>query len=148
MTTPAVAARWMLDGKTSLLDWLALTWSLGWTARPSRSVARVAITSLAFMLLLVPEPVWNTSIGNWSSSLPAATSSAAARIASAMSASMIPISPFTCAAAALIAPSAAMCAGARPCPEIGKFSTARCVVARHLASRGTRTSPIESCSTR
>ena len=78
MTTPAVAARWMLDGKTSLLDWLALTSSLGWTARPSRSVASVAMTSLAFMLLLVPEPVWNTSIGKWSSSLPAATSSAAA----------------------------------------------------------------------
>ena len=104
MTTPAVAARWMLDGKTSLLDWLALTSSLGWTARPSRSVASVAITSLAFMLLLVPEPVWNTSIGKWSSSLPAATSSAAAAIASATSAARIPISPLTCAAAALIAP--------------------------------------------
>ena len=31
-----------------------------------------------FMLLLVPEPVWNTSIGNWASWSPRATSSAAA----------------------------------------------------------------------
>ena len=30
---------------------------------PAYCVARCAITSLAFMLLLVPEPVWNTSIG-------------------------------------------------------------------------------------
>ena len=33
-------------------------------------------------------------------------------------------------------------------PEIGKFSTARWVWAPHLASTGTRTSPIESCSIR
>ena len=33
-------------------------------------------------------------------------------------------------------------------PEIGKFSTARWVCARHLARAGTRTSPIESCSMR
>ena len=57
-TTASVAARWMLDGKTSLLDWLAFTWSFGWTGRPSRSAAREAMTSLAFMFELVPEPVW------------------------------------------------------------------------------------------
>ena len=33
-------------------------------------------------------------------------------------------------------------------PEIGKFSTARCVWACHLAALGTRTSPMESCSMR
>ena len=33
-------------------------------------MARLAITSLAFMLLDVPEPVWKTSIGNSPSSLP------------------------------------------------------------------------------
>ena len=33
----------------------ALTWSLGWTSTPSRW-ARVATTSLTFMLVLVPEP--------------------------------------------------------------------------------------------
>ena len=36
-----------------------LTSSLGWMPSP----ARFAITSLAFMLEDVPEPVWNTSIG-------------------------------------------------------------------------------------
>src|SRR5262249_19455529 len=36
----------------------------------------------------------------------------------------------------------------RRVPEIGKFSTARCVLAPHFAHSGTRTSPIESCSTR
>ena len=60
----SVAATWIEVGNVSLLDWLALTWSLGWTSRPSARVARVAITSLAFMLLDVPEPVWKTSIGN------------------------------------------------------------------------------------
>ena len=34
----------------------------------SRSAAaRDAMTSLTFMLVDVPEPVWKTSIGNWSS---------------------------------------------------------------------------------
>ena len=37
--------------------------SLGCTGRPSRLVARMAITSFAFMLLEVPDPVWNTSMG-------------------------------------------------------------------------------------
>ena len=33
----------------------------------------MASTSFAFMLVLVPEPVWNTSIGNWSSCTPLRT---------------------------------------------------------------------------
>ena len=44
-----------------------LTWSLACTASP----ASRAITSLAFMFVEVPEPVWNTSIGNCASCLPA-----------------------------------------------------------------------------
>ena len=60
-------ARWMADGNTSLDDCDALTWSFGWTGEPSRSVASEAITSFMFMFDDVPEPVWNTSIGNWSS---------------------------------------------------------------------------------
>ena len=56
-----------------------LTWSLGWAPSP----ARLAITSLAFMFDEVPEPVWKTSIGNWSSNSPAATRSAAAAMRSA-----------------------------------------------------------------
>ena len=73
------AARCTADGNTSFDDWPMLTWSLGWAPSP----ARLAITSLAFMLVEVPEPVWNTSIGNWSSNSPAATRSAAAAIRSA-----------------------------------------------------------------
>ena len=104
---------------------------------PRRSVARVAITSLAFMLLLVPEPVWNTSIRNSSSaSRRHLFSGGADRLGHVRFG--IPSSPFTCAAAALITPSAAMCAGSSPCPEMGKFSTARWVVARHLAWRAGR----------
>ena len=44
-----------------------LTSSFGCTSSP----ASVAITSFAFMFDEVPEPVWKTSIGNWSSSSPA-----------------------------------------------------------------------------
>ncbi len=47
--------------------------------------AILAITSLVFMFELVPEPVWNTSMGNWSSCRPSAISPAAAMIASAFS---------------------------------------------------------------
>jgi len=36
------------------------TWSLGCAPSP----ARFAMTSLAFMFVEVPEPVWKTSIGN------------------------------------------------------------------------------------
>jgi hypothetical protein len=135
-------------GNTSLLDWLALTWSLGCTSRPSERVARVAITSLVFMFDDVPDPVWNTSIGNSPSWAPDATASAASTIASAVSWSSTPSSAFALAHAALIVASARMCADSSGVPEIGKFSTARCVCARHSASRGTRTSPIVSCSMR
>ena len=78
-----------------------LTWSLGCAPSP----ARLAITSLAFMFEEVPEPVWKTSTGNWSSCSPAATASPAAAIRSARSASRIPSSPLTVAAAAFRRPS-------------------------------------------
>ena len=58
-----------------------LTWSLGWAPSP----ARLAITSLAFMFEEVPEPVWKTSTGNWSSCSPSATALPAAAIRSARS---------------------------------------------------------------
>ena len=50
-----------------------LTWSLAWI----RSPARLAMTSLAFMFVEVPEPVWKTSIGNCPSWAPEAISLAA-----------------------------------------------------------------------
>src|SRR3954447_22102817 len=69
-------------------------------------------------------------------------------MALAISAEMTPSSALTVAAAALIRASASMWPRSIGCPEIGKFSTARWVCARHLARAGTRTSPIESCSIR
>ena len=53
-TIAPVAATWMADGKTSLDDCEAFTWSFGCTGLPRASVARVAMTSLVFMLLDVP----------------------------------------------------------------------------------------------
>ena len=69
-------------GKVSLLDWLALTWSLGWTRTPVRSASE-ASTSFMFMLLLVPEPVWYTSSGKWSWCAPWMISSVATVMACA-----------------------------------------------------------------
>jgi hypothetical protein len=52
----------------SFEDWLRLTSSFGWTSRapsapPRISVARFAITSLAFMFVWVPLPVCHTTRG-------------------------------------------------------------------------------------
>ncbi len=100
------------------------------------------------MFELVPEPVWNTSIGNWSSCRPSAISPAAAMMASAFSAASRPRSLLTCAQAAFSRPSARIWVRSSPRKEIGKFSTARWVCARHRALTGTRTSPMVSCSMR
>jgi hypothetical protein len=127
----------MLDGNTSLLDWLAFTWSFGWICRPRRSLASVASTSFMFMLLLVPDPVWNTSIGNSPFHRPDATSAAAADMASATSSSTTPSSALTAAAAALIRARAAIWAASSGVPLMGKFSTARWVCARYFAAFGT-----------
>ena len=116
----STAARCTADGNTSFDDWPMFTWSLGWTPSP----ARFAITSLAFMFEEVPEPVWKTSIGNWSSCSPSATSSPARAIRSASSASSRPSSAFTRAAAALIRPSQRTTGVGTCSPETGKFSTA------------------------
>ncbi len=119
MISPS-AARWTADGKTSFDDCPRLTSSFACTSSP----ARVAITSLAFMFEEVPEPVWKTSIGNWSSSSPAATRSAAAAIRCALSASRRPSSPFTRAAAALMRPSQRATGAGMGSPETGKLPTA------------------------
>ncbi len=121
-TSPS-AARWTADGNTSLEDWPMLTWSLGWAGSP----AMLAITSLAFMFDEVPEPVWKTSIGNWSSCSPSATASPAAAIRSPRSASSCPSSALTRAAAALRRPSQRITGTGTGCPDTGKFSTALAV---------------------
>ncbi len=115
------AARWTADGKTSLEDWPKLTSSLAWAPE------RAAITSLAFMFEEVPEPVWKTSIGNWSSYLPAATSSAARAIFFALALGISPSSPLTRAAAPLMRPSQWITGSGTSSPETGKLSTALAV---------------------
>ncbi len=143
----STAARWTAEGKTSFDDWPMFTWSLAWASSP----ARLAITSLAFMLVEVPEPVWKTSIGNWSSCSPSATSSPARAIRSASSVSSRPSSPFTRAAAALIRPSQCTTGAGTRSPETGKFSIAlpvsgpqsSCAVAMSMEAIGRK-----SCSAR
>ena len=63
----------MAAGTVSFEDCDALTWSLGCTSRPSDADARLASTSLTFMFVDVPDPVWKTSMGNCSSCSPAST---------------------------------------------------------------------------
>ena len=97
-----------------------LTSSFACTSSP----ARVAITSFAFMFDEVPEPVWKTSIGNWSSSSPFAIRSAAAAIRRAFSSSSSPSSALTRAAAALIRPSQRATGVGIGSPETGKLAIA------------------------
>ena len=139
---------WIAVGITSFDDCPMFTWSFGCTLRPDARVARFAMTSFAFMLLLVPEPVWNTSIGKCTSCSPAATAVAAAAIAFASPFFMWPSVAFAEAHAPLIRPSARMNSRGIGMPEIGKFCTARCVVAPYSASAGTCSSPMLSFSMR
>ena len=87
------------------------------------------MTSLAFMFVDVPEPVWYTSIGNASSCAPSATACAASAMAAATSRGRTPRSAFVSAAARLTSARARMNPRGIGWPEIGKFMTARCVVA-------------------
>ena len=76
------AAMCIAVGNVSLDDWDMFTWSLGWHSfSPSISLARLAMTSLAFMLDWVPLPVCHTTSGKWSFRLPDMTSSHAWHIA-------------------------------------------------------------------
>ena len=73
----------MTVGNTSFDDCERLTSSFGWTgflepiAPPGSSIARLEMTSLAFMFDCVPLPVCQTTSGKCASSLPSMTSSAA-----------------------------------------------------------------------
>jgi hypothetical protein len=146
--TSSAAAMWMADGIESLLLWLMLTWSFACTGEPSALVASRAITSFAFMFELVPEPVWNTSIGKCSSCMPFAISSALDSMAAAMSSGNRPKPRFVRAAAHFTSASARTNAGGMRKPLIGKLFTARCVCAPHNADAGTCSSPMLSRSTR
>ena len=85
------------------------------------------MTSFAFMFEEVPEPVWKTSIGNWSSNSPAAMRSPAAAMRSASPGSRSPRSALVRAAAALMRPSQWTTGAGIGCPETGKLETALAV---------------------
>ena len=113
-----------------------------WTTAPcsrGRSGARrrpraCAMTSFAFMFEDVPEPVWKTSIGNCSSCVPCAISSAAAAIRSARSPSSRPSSALVRAAAPLMRPSQRTTGTGTRSPDTGKFATAFVVSPPHSCS--------------
>ena len=126
MRSASTAATLIAVGKTSLEDWPRFTSSLGWTRRPSPrgppriSLARLASTSFAFMLVWVPLPVCQTMSGNSRSCWPASTSSAAATMAWPFFGSSFFRSMFTSAAAFLTRASAWMSARGMRSPEILK----------------------------
>ena len=107
---PSSAATWMAVGITSLDDCPMFTASFGWMGDlPPRtpvsiSLATPAITSLVFMFVEVPLPVWKTSTTNCASSRPSATACAAWTIGSPCEGSSSPRSMLTCAAAFLMRP--------------------------------------------
>ena len=132
-----------------------LTASLGWTGdlpprTPllNRSLAIPAITSLVFMLVEVPLPVWKISRTNWSSCWPSATACAAWTIASPSSGGSSFRSMLTCAAAFLISPIARRNGRGNRSGLIWKFSTARCVWAPYRPRPGPPSPPSSLFSVR
>ena len=120
--------------KVSLLDWLALTSLFGCSGAldprspPSSSLPRLAMTSFTLALVWVPEPVWNTTSGNSSSSSPAMICRATAMIVSAFSRDSTPKSRFAIAAASLTWAMARITSSGIRSP-IRKFCRLRCVCA-------------------
>ena len=131
-----------------------LQWSFGCTGSfdpmtpPKISMARFAITSLAFILDCVPEPVCQTTSGKLSSNLPATTSDAAWMMASPNSLGSLPLSILACAQACLITPNARTIAIGCFSQPIGKFMMLRCVCAPQYFSEGTSNGPKLSVSVR
>ena len=137
-------------------DWPRFTSSFGWTGllpprpAPASSLARAAMTSLAFMLVCVPEPVWKTTSGNSSSRAPSATSWAARAMSSALSCGSSPSSALARAAAILSTPKARISGRVKRkrSTPMGKCSIERWVCAPQYLAAGTRTSPMLSVSMR
>ena len=131
-----------------------LTWSLGCTgffdpiSPPSISMARLEITSLAFMFDWVPEPVCQTTSGKCSSSLPSATSCAAFTMASPSVLSSRPSAMLVSAAARFTMPSArTMGSGWRSQPIL-KLPSERWACAPQYLSAATSIGPKVSVSVR
>ena len=145
------AAMCMAVGKVSLELWLMLTSSFGWRSfLPAIWFPRLAMTSLAFMLLCVPLPVCQTTNGNSSTSFKDMTSSQACDIASSFSWVILSGTSFALAWAAAFfrIPNAwiiSLGIVSTPTP-ISKFWWLLCVCAPQSLSAGTLTSPMESCS--
>ncbi len=150
---PSTAAILMAVGKVSFEDWLILISSLGCSSfLPAISLPRLAMTSLAFMLDWVPEPVCHTTSGKCSLREPLMTSSQAWEMAASFSS--VIFSGFrewlAMAAAFFSTPKAWVISRgmvSMPTP-IRKFSWERSVCAPQYLSAGTLTSPMESCSMR
>ena len=92
-------------------------------------MARLAMTSLAFMLSEVPAPAWKTSTTNCSRQRPSTTSCAAWMMACPRRGSSSPRARLASAAARLTRAMARIISGCASRPLMGKFSTARAVCA-------------------
>ena len=137
-TTASVAATWIEVGKVSLLDWLALTWSLGCTSTPAARGERGEHLVDVHVGAGARAGLEDVDAGTASSCSPAATSlGRRARSRRPARASRTPSSPLTRGRGGLDQRQRVDRArGSSGVPLIGKFSTARWVCARHRASRG------------
>ena len=132
-TISSAAAMCMAVGNVSFDDCDMLTWSLGWMGflepmtPPLNSMARLEMTSLAFMLVWVPLPVCQMRSGNWSSREPLATSPAACSMSPASVSSSLPRSRLTAADAALRTPKALMSGLGIVSIPMSKWCSDRCV---------------------
>ncbi len=153
-STTSTAAMCIMVGKLSLEDWPRFTWSLGCTGFrlpsgcPSIWLARLAITSLAFMLVWVPLPVCQTGSGNSSSRSLAAISSAALAIVSARSAGSSPKRALAAAQADLCNPTARIRPGGKRSVPMRNKRRARSVCGPHRRSAGMSMVPSASVSVR
>ena len=110
-------------------------------------MAMLAMTSFAFILLWVPEPVCHMDSGQCSLYLPATTSLAAVIIRFPILGSNLFCFMFTLAAANLIIPSAFIIESGCFSQPMGKFIIERCVCAPQYFSLDTCISPKLSVST-
>ena len=134
-------------GNTSFVDWDLLTWSFGWTGfllpnfPPRISIALLAITSLTFIFVWVPDPVCQTLRGKWSLSFPDIISLAALIIALLIFLSRFLFFSFTIAAAFLIIAIDLMTIGLTKKSPMSKCLLDRSVEAPQYLLLGTLTVP-------
>ena len=115
-------------GNVSFVLWPRFTSSLGWSGLDSSNcLARWAITSFTFMLVCVPEPVWNTVNGNSSSHLPSTISSTTWAMSFAFSSVTAPHFALVKAHAFLTSASALICSIGMRWSPILKLLNERCV---------------------